>query len=117
MQINKLSLRNVVVIAICLAGVTKVVAQGNEQFPSPQNFQMIPKYIELGDWGYCNGSVQGPSHCTHFMWTEPNISETEAQLVGYKLYNYPTLEELVEIPFDEGIVIDHPISSGLYVSR
>jgi hypothetical protein len=42
---NKFNLRNVVAIAICLAGVTKVVAQGNEQFPSPQNFQMGLNYI------------------------------------------------------------------------
>jgi len=116
MQIKKLNLRNVIAIAICLAGVTKVVAQGNEQFPSPQNFQMSLNYIMLGDWGFCAGeSVNGPFHCTTFQWNEPDLSETESQLVGYRIYNYPTTEELTEIPFDEGQIIEQTVGTGLEI--
>lgn len=107
---RKLNLRNftkVIAIAICLAGVTKVVAQSkNAQFPTPQNFQMRLNYIMLDDWGFCAGeSVVGPYHCTDFQWHEPDLSETESQLVGYKIYHYYTEEELAEIPFSEGEVI------------
>jgi hypothetical protein len=114
MLINKLNLRNVIAIAICLAGVTKVVAQSDVQFPSPQNFQWIYKYISWDDWGFCAGEpVSGPSHCTTFGWKEPNLSETESQLIGYRIYNYPSLEEVTEIPFNEGQIIAQTASIGL----
>lgn len=101
-----LNLRNflkVIVITICLTGATRVVAQN---FPAPQNFQMSLNYIMLDDWGFCGGeSVVGPYYCTDFQWNEPNLSETESQLVGYRIYNYYTMEELTEIPFSEGEII------------
>jgi hypothetical protein len=116
MQIKKLSLRNVIVIAICLVGVTKVVAQGNEQFPSPQNFQMSLNYIMLGDWGHCAGeAVNGPYHCTTFQWNEPDLSETESQLVGYRIYHYESMEELTEVPFSEGQIITQTVGIGLEI--
>ena len=83
----------------------------NPQFPAPQNFQMINNYIMLGDWGFCDGvAVNGPSYCTYFAWNAPDLSETESQLVGYKIYNS-------EIPFMGGQVIAQPISSGLYMGE
>ena len=110
------NLRNVIAIAICLAGVTKVVAQSNVQFPSPENFQVHLNYIMLDDWGVCAGEpVNGPYYCTNFSWEEPNLSETESQLIGYRIYNYPSMEQLIEIPFSEGQVIAQPISIGLEI--
>jgi hypothetical protein len=104
----------VIVVAICLTGVTKVVAQSNVQFPSPQNFQMRLNYIMLDDWGFCAGEpVNGPYHCTNFEWEEPNLSETESQLIGYRIYNYPSMDELTEIPFNEGQIIAQTVSIGL----
>jgi hypothetical protein len=114
---RKFNLRNfikVIVIAICLTGVTKVVAQNNVQFPSPQNFQMSLNYIRVDDWGLCAGEyVNGPYHCTNFKWGEPNLSETESQLMGYRIYYYPSMEELTEIPFSEGQIIAETVSIGL----
>ena len=116
MQINKLTLRSVIVIAVCLAGVVKVVAQRNVQFPSPQNFQMSLNYIMLGGWGFCAGEpVSGPYYCTTFQWNEPDLSETESQLVGYRIYNYPYMEELTEIPFNEGQIITQTVGIGLEI--
>jgi hypothetical protein len=113
---KKINLRNfikVVAIAICLTGVTTVVAQSIEQFPSPQNFQWSYKYISWDDWGFCAGEpVTGPSHCTTFGWKEPNLSETESQLIGYRIYNYHSMEELTEIPFNEGQTIAETASIG-----
>jgi len=109
MRKSKFNLRSfikVVAIAICLTGVIKVVAQSNVQFPSPQNFQMNLNYIMWDDWGVCAGvPVNGPYHCTNFKWEEPNLSETESQLMGYRIYYYRSSEELTEIPFSEGQVI------------
>lgn len=100
----------VIVIAICLAGVTKVTAQS---FPTPQNFQMELRYIHLDEWGICGGeSVVGPFHCTNFQWDEPDLSETESQLVGYRIYNYSTMEEMEEIPFSEGKLIAQTVTPG-----
>ena len=116
MQTNRLNLRIVVAIAICLAGVTKVVAQSNVQFPSPQNFQVSLNYIKLDGWGVCAGEpVTGPSYCTKFGWEEPNLSETESKLIGYKIYHYLSLEELTEIPFSEGQVVAQTVSLGLEI--
>jgi len=104
----------VVVIAICLTSVTKVVAQSNVQFPSPQNFQVYLTYIEWGDWGFCAGEpVYGPYHCTSTQWDEPNLAGIESQLVGYRIYNYPSMIELEEIPFDEGQIIEQTVETGL----
>lgn len=103
---SKLNLRNfikVIVTTICLAGVTKVVGQS---FPAPQNFQMNLNYIMLNDHGFCEGELfVGPYYCTDFQWNTPDLSETESQLVGYRIYHYSTLEELAEIPFNEGEII------------
>jgi hypothetical protein len=114
---RQLNLRNfikVIVITICLTGVTKVVAQSNMQFPSPQNFQWSLKYIMLDDGGFCAGEpVNGPYNCITFGWEEPNLSETESQLVGYRIYYYPSMEELTEIPFSEGQIIVQTVSNGL----
>jgi hypothetical protein len=78
----------------------------NVQFPSPQNFQMSLHYIRLDELGICAGEfVSGPYFCTTFHWNEPDLSETESQLVGYRIYYYFTEEELTEIPFSEGQMI------------
>ena len=94
---RKLNLRNfikVIVVAISLTGVTKVAAQSNEQFPAPQDFRMSYHYIGIFSWGSCAGQIinKGPYHCTHFEWKEPNLSETESQLIGYRIY-YSFYEE------------------------
>ena len=116
---RKFNLRNfikVVTIAICLTGVTKVVAQSNEQFPSPQNFHMNLNYIMLDDWGFCEGkSVNGPYYCTSFYWNEPNLSETESQLIGYRIYHYSSIDEFTEIPCSEGQIIEQTVSIGLEI--
>ena len=114
MQTNRLNLRIVVAVAICLTGVTKVVAQSNEQFPSPQNFQTSLTYISWGDWGSCAGEpVSGPYNCTTFGWEIPNLSETESQLVGYRIYYYLSMEGLTEIPFSEGQIFTQTVSNSL----
>jgi hypothetical protein len=106
----------VIVAAISLTGVTKVVAQSDVQFPSPQNFQMRLNYIRMDDWGVCAGaSVSGPYHCTDFRWEEPNLSETESQIIGYRIYNYFSMEHLTEIPFSEGQIIAQTVSIGLEI--
>ena len=114
---RKFNLRNfikVITIAICLTGATKVVAQNNVKFPSPQNFQMRLNYIMLGDWSVCaEEPVSGPYYCTNFRWEEPNLSETESQLIGYRIYNYPSMEELTEIPFSEGQIITQTVNNSL----
>ena len=110
------NLKNVIAIAICLAGLAKVVAQSNVQFPSPQNFHTSVYYIKWGESGFCAGeSVIGPYHCTNFRWEEPNLSETESQLMGYRIYYYPSLEELTEIPFSEGQIITQTVSIDIEI--
>jgi len=90
----------------------------NVQFPVPQNFQMSLHYIMLGDWGVCEGeAVVGPYFCTTFQWNEPDLSETESQLVGYNIYYYETMEELTEIPFSEGNIIVQTVSTNLTVGN
>jgi len=106
----------VIAIAICFTGTMRIVAQNNELFPPPRNFQMNLNYIMLDDWGMCAGeSVYGPYHCTNFVWEEPNLSETENQLIGYKIYYYPSEQELVEIPFSEGQMIAQTVDVGFEV--
>lgn len=108
-----------IVITICLTGTIKVVAQNcddttkqNIQFPSPLYYQMNLNYITWDDWSFCAGvPIKGPSYCMHFTWKEPNLSETESQLIGYKIYNYFTLEELAEIPLNDGQSIAQTINT------
>lgn len=116
MTTKKLNLRSfmkVIVITICLTGAMNIVAQNNKLFPPPKNFQAITNYILLGDDGMCEGRfVSGPYYCTYSVWEEPNLSETESQLIAYKLYYYPSEQELEEIPFSEGIMITQTVNLG-----
>ena len=100
--------------AFCFLHFSAGAQNNNVQFPVPQNFKMSLHYISLGDWGVCEGeAVVGPYHCTTFQWNEPDLSETESQLVGYNIYNYETEEELTEIPFSEGNIIVQTVEIGL----
>jgi hypothetical protein len=52
---------------------------------------MSYKYIYLDDMGYCCGEfVWSPTYCTNFQWEMPDLSGTEAKLIGYNIYYYVT---------------------------
>lgn len=58
------------------------------QFPSPKNFDYRLTYIELDQWGVCDGeTVYGPSYCSSFSWQLPDTSLTEAQLESFELFD------------------------------
>jgi len=58
------------------------------QFPSPNDFCYKLDYIELDQWGVCNGqTVYGPSYCSHFVWRILDTSSTEAFLEYFEIYN------------------------------
>ena len=115
-QIIKSSHRLIILLLFAFCIFSAGAQTNNVQFPVPQNFHMSLNYISLGDWGVCEGeAVVGPYHCTTFQWNEPDLSETESQLVGYNIYNYETMEELTEIPFSEGKIIVQTVSTNLTV--
>ena len=63
---------------VCLSG----------QFPPPGNFSYQLNYIEMDQWGVCNGeTVYGPSYCSYFKWDFPDTSLTEATLEYFEIYN------------------------------
>ncbi|NLA25114.1 MAG: T9SS type A sorting domain-containing protein [Bacteroidales bacterium] len=122
-KIIKFSLRSLtklmITLVICLTGTIKIVAQNNEQFPPPLNFNKYLDYIMLGDWGFCEDvEVDGPFYCSYFSWDEPDLSETESQLIAYKVYNYTTEQELTldEIPFSEAHVIRQTLDMSFEIS-
>ena len=68
------------------------------QFPAPVNFQFGYDYIELDDWGVCNGKgIRGPSYCSSFSWETPDMSTTTANLTKYKIYYKSEYNEKVVI--------------------
>lgn len=73
---------------IKLAFILLVVSTGLfAQFPAPVNFQFGYEYIELDDWGVCNGKgIEGPGYCSSFSWETPDMSTTTANLTKYKIY-------------------------------
>ena len=79
------------------------------QFPAPHSFWVpFSRYILLDDWGICGEKeVDGPTYCTSFQWEAPDLSETEAQLTGYNIYQYYSDEGYIEmeIPFSEAKII------------
>jgi hypothetical protein len=60
------------------------------QFPAPVNFGMDYTYVYLDDTYWCGGTYfYGPGYCTSFYWEAPDLSETDAQLIGYNIYYKP----------------------------
>ena len=85
--------------------LTSTICQA--QFPAPLQFKMSYTYIWLDYIGFCSGkAVMGPTYCTDFQWETPNLSETEAKLIGYNIYYLEGwYYEGMEIPFSEGTII------------
>ena len=78
---------------------TNIMCQA--QFPAPRSFEMSYNYIYIDSDGWCNYEpVRGATYCTSFQWEAPDLSETEAQLTGYKVYY-----EGMEGPFSEVVII------------
>jgi len=95
--------RSWIFLLFCL---TSTICQA--QFPAPLQFKMSYIYITLDDYGPCCGiMVLGPTYCTKFQWETPNLSETEAKLIGYNIYYLDIRHyyEGMEIPFSEGTII------------
>jgi len=60
------------------------------QFPSPSNFAVFIEYVEMGGMGWtdCGGKIlTAPDFCTRFSWTAPDLTLTEANLDGYRIYH------------------------------
>lgn len=63
---------------------------GYAQFPAPMNFKYEGEYTLLDESGFCEGMmVSGPYYCSNFSWDTPVLSDTDATLVGYRLYYEP----------------------------
>ena len=59
----------------------------NAQFPAPESFQFLYEYIMLDEWGMCNDvTLYGPDYCSHFSWSPPDTSLTDARLDSYQVY-------------------------------
>ncbi|MFH1118683.1 MAG: T9SS type A sorting domain-containing protein [Bacteroidota bacterium] len=57
------------------------------QFPPPTNLIFEYQYIMIDETGYCDGQwISGPAYCSHFNWSPPDTSSTEATLDHYSLY-------------------------------
>jgi len=71
-----------IVTLLLLISVTVIA-----QFPAPHDFQFGYSYIEMGNWGVCNGKgVNGPTYCSSFAWGIPDTTSTTARLSKYKIY-------------------------------
>ena len=88
------------------------------QFPAPHSFMISMGYIEWGNMGYCCGQfVSGPTHCGYNLdWVSPDLSETEAQLMGYNIYSYTgDYHEGMEIPFSDAEIIAYTTNTYLNI--
>ena len=88
-------------------------------FPAPHSFDMT--YVYFGNIpGWCDGQPATlSSYCTTLEWEEPDLSETEAQLIGYNLYFFYTWTyyEGMEIPFSEVEQIAFTTSNYLILNQ
>jgi hypothetical protein len=57
------------------------------QFPAPSTLEFYYSYIMIDEAGFCAGQwVIGPTYCSHFNWTAPDTTNTQATLDHYNLY-------------------------------
>jgi len=96
--------KKIVLLFSCL--LTIVVCQA--QFPAPHSFTAVLHYLTLDEDGLCGDEwIFGATNCASFSWEAPDLSETEAQLIGYNIYCYRSENyyDGMEIPFSEGEII------------
>lgn len=66
------------------------VSTASAQFPPPTNFQFSYEYIMINESGECAGQwLYGPTYCSHFSWSAPDTSTSNANLEYYNLYYNP----------------------------
>jgi len=73
-------------------------------------------YVPIGEGGVCGSEpIFGPSYCTEFRWEAPDLTGTNAQLIGYNVYSYQSENncEGMEIPLSEGRLIAY--TTGTYL--
>jgi hypothetical protein len=87
------------------------------QFPEPRDFNYILNYIELDQWGVCDGqTVYGPSYCSYFTWNYPDTSSTEALLEHFEIYNiFSGDTNLIHSLSDTTYTTTTPYEGDLYV--
>ena len=87
------------------------------QFPSPTNFNYHCEYIEWDQWGVCNDqTVFGPSFCSHFYWSAPDTSLTDAIFEYYKIYNvFNNDTNLIQSLSDTSFTTTTPYEGKLFV--
>jgi hypothetical protein len=84
------------------------------QFPAPVSFQFSYDYIELDNWGDCNGAtLSGPAYCSRFNWSAPDTSGTDATLDHYRIYVNDVVFTQVEDTF---YTIDQGFTGKLYIT-
>lgn len=65
----------------------QIAVDANSQFPAPQSLVGSLTYIEIDQWGYCDGAtIFGPDYCTRLVWSPPDTSTTAARLASYNIY-------------------------------
>lgn len=75
-------MKNNLTILLLMLSITTLA-----QFPAPTNFEFSYEYIMIDQSGYCAGQwVYGPTYCSHFNWTAPDTTTTQATLDYYNLY-------------------------------
>jgi hypothetical protein len=75
-------MKTTLIAAFLLASLTTMA-----QFPAPTNLEFEYQYIMIDQGGYCDGHwISGPAYCSHFNWSPPDTSTTEATLDHYNLY-------------------------------
>lgn len=80
--------KNVLLLLILLTNFLSLSAQ----FPAPQNLNLSIDYIEIDQWGECNGqTVNGPAYCSHFSWNFPD-SVSDTLFDYFVIYNFFHLE-------------------------